>query len=192
LPDTASEFDLSMMRRALAEADKAAAIGEVPVGCVIARGTEILAEAHNLRETLGNPTAHAEIPAIVAAARRLGDWRLEGCTLYVTLEPCPMCAGAIVNARVARVVYGADDPKAGAVRSLFSLLTDPRLNHRAEVLPGVLAEESAARLRAFFAARRKSASGGSPPANPPPVTPAPPPASQPPAPADTGSGENPV
>jgi len=153
----ATEFDLEMMRRALAAADRAAALGEVPVGCVIARGAEVLAETHNLRESLQDPTAHAEIPAIVAAARKVGSWRLCDCTLYVTLEPCPMCAGAIVNARVPRVVYGCDDPKAGAARTLFTLLDDPRLNHRAEVEGGVLAEECAARLRDFFAARRNRA-----------------------------------
>lgn len=161
----ASETDLAMMRRALAAADRAAALGEVPVGCVIARGDQVLAEAHNLRETRRDPTAHAEIPAVVAAAARLGSWRLEGCTLYVTLEPCPMCAGAIVNARIPRVVYGADDPKAGAARSLFRLLDDPRLNHRAEVVPGVLADECADRLRAFFASRRRGeAATAKPPA----------------------------
>ena len=161
--------DLAMMRRALAAADRAAALGEVPVGCVIALGDQVLAEAHNLRETRRDPTAHAEIPAIVAAAARLGSWRLEGCTLYVTLEPCPMCAGAIVNARIPRVVYGADDPKAGAARSLFRLLDDPRLNHRAEVVPGVLADECADRLRAFFASRRRGEPAtAKPPAGPDP------------------------
>lgn len=151
------DLDTEMMRRALAAADRAAAAGEVPVGCVIARGAEVLAESHNLRETLQDPTAHAEIPAIVEAARKLGSWRLEGCTLYVTLEPCPMCAGAIVNSRIPRVVYGADDPKAGACRSLYQIVTDPRLNHRAELVSGVLAGECAARLRDFFAARRGKA-----------------------------------
>lgn len=147
-----------MMRRALELADQAAAIGEVPVGAVVYRLTgqgatqsaEILGEGFNTRERDADPSAHAEFKAIIAAAKAIGDWRLERCSLAVTLEPCPMCAGVIVNARVARVLYGADDPKAGAVRTLFTLLNDPRLNHRAEVVPGVLAEPAAQRLRDFF------------------------------------------
>jgi tRNA(adenine34) deaminase len=144
-----------MMRRALEQADRAAAEGEVPVGCVVARDGVEIAAAGNRREARPDPTAHAEMIAIVAAAARLGDRRLTGCTLYVTLEPCPMCAGAIVNARIPRVVYGADDPKAGAVRSLYQLLSDPRLNHRCIVVSGVLADECADRLSRFFAARRE-------------------------------------
>lgn len=152
--DKPSEFDIRMMRRALQEADRAAAAGEVPVGCVIARAGAEIAAGHNRREADANPTAHAEMIAVALAAEALDDWRLEGCTLYVTLEPCPMCAGAIVNARIPRVVYGADDPKAGAVRSLYSLLSDPRLNHRCVVVAGVLEDECAERLSRFFAGRR--------------------------------------
>jgi tRNA(adenine34) deaminase len=128
---------------------------EVPVGAVVVGpGGDVLARAHNQRESDTDPTAHAEILAIRAAARALGSWRLEGCTLVVTLEPCPMCAGAVVAARIDRVVYGAADPKAGAAGSLWDIPRDRRLNHRAEVIGGVLAEESAALLREFFARRR--------------------------------------
>lgn len=143
------------MQSALTLADRAAALGEVPVGCVIVGpdGT-VLAEAHNERETTEDPTAHAEIVALRRASQALGTWRLLGATLYVTLEPCLMCAGAIVLARVKTVVYGCDDPKAGAVKSLYRVLEDPRLNHRVEVIAGVEAEACAARLRQFFAARR--------------------------------------
>jgi len=143
--------DLEMMRAALAEADAAAAKGEVPVGCVIvdAHGREI-ARAHNAREALADPTAHAETLALREAAARSLTWRLEGATAYVTLEPCPMCAGALVNARVARVVYGCADPKAGAITTMFGIGTDSRLNHRFEVTAGVLAEECAERLSTFF------------------------------------------
>jgi tRNA(adenine34) deaminase len=143
------------MTAALAEADAAAASGEVPVGCVIvgADGTE-LGRGRNGRETQGDPTAHAEMIAIRAAAQNHGNWRLDGATAIVTLEPCAMCAGALVLARVARVVYGCTDPKAGAVSTLFAIGRDPRLNHRFEVVGGVLEEECADRLRRFFAALR--------------------------------------
>jgi tRNA(adenine34) deaminase len=143
------------MRLALAEADRAASLGEVPVGCVVvdAEG-RVLGRGHNLREREQDPTAHAEMLALREAARATGSWRLPGATLVVTLEPCPMCAGALVNARVSRLVYGADDPKAGAVRTLYRLVEDPRLNHRVEVEPGVLSEECASRLSAFFARLR--------------------------------------
>jgi tRNA(adenine34) deaminase len=143
------------MTVALAEADAAAAEGEVPVGSVIvgADGVE-LGRGRNGREALADPTAHAEMFAIRAAAARLGDWRLEGATAYVTLEPCPMCAGALVLARVVRVVYGCADPKAGAVTTLFEIGRDPRLNHRFEVIQGVLEGECSERLRRFFAALR--------------------------------------
>jgi tRNA(adenine34) deaminase len=143
------------MREALAEADVAASLGEVPIGCVIvdAEGAE-LARGHNLRETDADPTAHAEVVAVRAAAKKLGSWRLEGCTLYATLEPCPMCAGALVNARMKRVVWGCDDPKAGAVTTMFGIGTDPRLNHRYAIEKGVLADECADRLKRFFAALR--------------------------------------
>lgn len=143
-----------MMRRALDLAREAEAVGEVPVGCLVARDGRILAQAYNLRETLNDPTAHAERVALTLAGRALGSWRLEGCTVYVTLEPCPMCAGAIVQSRIARVVYGATDPKAGACDTLFQLVTDPRLNHRAQVTAGVLAEECGAILSQFFRGRR--------------------------------------
>jgi tRNA(adenine34) deaminase len=149
-------FDEAMMRRAHDLARAAAEAGEAPVGCVVfetATG-RVLASARNAREGDADPTAHAEVLAIRAAARALGDWRLNACTLAVTLEPCVMCAGAIVNARLGRVVYGADDPKAGAARSLYRLLEDPRLNHRVPPVRGVLAWESGDLLRAFFRARR--------------------------------------
>lgn len=142
------------MGEALAEADAAAAKGEVPVGCVVVANDAIVARGHNLRETDEDPTAHAETSALRAAAKARGSWRLDDATVYVTLEPCPMCAGALVNARVKRVVWGCDDPKAGAVRTLFSIGQDARLNHRFEVAAGVRGDECAERLRAFFAALR--------------------------------------
>ncbi len=153
-PDPAcpSDTDEAMMRRALRLAEQAAEQGEVPVGAVVYEtetGT-VLAEAANRRETDRDPSAHAEFIAIRAACAAIGDWRLNHCSLAVTLEPCPMCAGLIVNARLGRVIYGADDPKAGAVRTLYEILTDDRLNHRAEVIGGVGADESAGLLRAFF------------------------------------------
>ncbi|MDX1961713.1 MAG: tRNA adenosine(34) deaminase TadA [Pirellulales bacterium] len=147
--------DEDYIRMALAEASLAAQAGEVPVGAVLVHEGRILATAHNLREQLHDPTAHAEMLAITRGARELGDWRLEGCALYVTLEPCPMCAGAILQARIPRVVYGAADPKAGAAASLFQLLTDPRLNHRCAVAGGVLAAECGEILSRFFQAQRK-------------------------------------
>jgi tRNA(adenine34) deaminase len=169
----AAAGDQAAMRLALAEAARAAAAddtpraedgagedgpsrSEVPVGAVVlGPGGHVLSRAHNQRERDADPTAHAEILAIRAAARAIGSWRLEGCTLVVTLEPCPMCAGAVVAARIGRVVYGAADPKAGAAGSLWDIPRDRRLNHRAEVIGGVLAEESAALLREFFARRRR-------------------------------------
>ncbi|MDK2881745.1 MAG: tRNA(adenine34) deaminase [Bacillota bacterium] len=147
--------DEHYMRRALELAREAAARGEVPVGALIVRNGEIIAEGSNCREEDKDPTAHAELLAIRAAARALGGWRLTGATLYVTLEPCAMCAGALVLARVERLVYGADDPKAGAVRSLYRLVEDERLNHRVQVTPGVLAEECGEVLREFFRKRRE-------------------------------------
>ena len=143
------------IRRALAEAIAAEKQDEVPVGALIVRDGRVLAAAHNQRETLRDPTAHAEMIAITQAAEAIGSWRLEGCTLYVTLEPCPMCAGAIVQARIPTVVYGAADPKAGAVRTLFQLLDDARLNHRCEIVAGVLAEPCGAILSDFFRRRRQ-------------------------------------
>jgi len=148
--------DLAMMRRALGLADDAAAAGETPVGAVVyeTASGEVLGEGRNRREGERTPWAHAEFLAIQHACERVGDWRLNHCSLVVTLEPCPMCAGLIVNARVGRVVYGADDPKGGAVRTLYELLTDARLNHRCEVIAGVEVEASAEKLRAFFARLR--------------------------------------
>jgi tRNA(adenine34) deaminase len=148
--------DISMMRLALDEARAAAAIGEVPIGAVVYRTNtgEVLSRAHNLRERDKNPAAHAEFLAIVEACRVMNDWRLNDCSLAVTLEPCPMCAGAIVNARVGRIVFGAPDPKAGAVRTLYNIADDPRLNHRAQIIPGVLEAEASGLLRAFFSSLR--------------------------------------
>jgi tRNA(adenine34) deaminase len=144
------------MELALEEAALAAAADEVPVGCVIvSRSRGLLARAHNQRERLQDPTAHAERLAITQAAQALGSWRLDDCCLYVTLEPCPMCAGAVVLARLPWVVYGCADPKAGACHTLYQIPSDPRLNHRAQVLAGVLGERCAAVLTDFFAAKRR-------------------------------------
>jgi len=143
------------MELALAEADAAAAAGDVPVGAVVlGPDGEVVARRHNERELRRDPVAHAELLAIQDAAAALGDWRLTGCTVVVTLEPCPMCAGALVAARVGRVVFGAFDPKAGAVGTLYNLCTDPRLNHEVAVEAGVRGEECSAQLTAFFAGRR--------------------------------------
>ena len=141
---------VSWMREALAEAEKACVLGEVPVGAIVVRDGEPLGRGHNLRETLADSSAHAEILALREAARKLEDWRLTGCTLYVTIEPCPMCAGALVQFRVSRLVYGARDPKAGAVDSLVDLVRDPRFNHQVEVVSGVLEEECRAVIQRFF------------------------------------------
>ena len=149
------ERELAFMRRALAAAELASGRGEVPVGAVVVVGGEIVSIAHNERETGGDPTAHAEILALRRAAAALGRWRLLDADLFVTMEPCPMCAGALVNARVRRLYFGCDDPKAGAVRTLFNLTEDSRLNHRVEVFPGVLAAEGAALLRGFFSRLRQ-------------------------------------
>ncbi|MCC7384927.1 MAG: tRNA adenosine(34) deaminase TadA [Deltaproteobacteria bacterium] len=146
--------DERWMRQALEVAERAAAEGEVPVGAVIVAGDHLVVAAANARESERDPTAHAELIALREAARKLGRWRLFGATLYVTLEPCAMCAGALVNARVERLVYGADDPKAGAIRSLFAIADDARLNHRVAVTPGVLAEDASALLKRFFRERR--------------------------------------
>lgn len=143
------------MRLALREAEQAYAEDEVPVGAVIVHGGDVIASAHNQREQLKDPTAHAEMIAITQAAESLGSWRLDECVLYVTLEPCPMCAGAIVQARIPWVVYGAADPKAGAVDSLFQLLRDPRLNHRCLTSNNVLGRECGEILSRFFQAKRK-------------------------------------
>lgn len=143
------------MRQALLEAERALAEDEVPVGTVIVRGDRIVASAHNQRQQLRDPTAHAEIIAITQAAESVGGWRLENCTLYVTLEPCIMCAGAIIQARIPTVVYGATDSKAGAVDSLYHILDDARLNHRAQVIRNVLAAPCGEILSRFFEAKRR-------------------------------------
>jgi tRNA(adenine34) deaminase len=146
--------DEYFMRLALREAERALDHGDVPIGCVVTHEGEVLAARPNERELRGDPTAHAEVLALRESAERLGGWRLLGTVLYVTLEPCAMCAGAVVLARVPRLVYGAPDPKAGAAGGLIDVLGEPRLNHRPEVAGGVLAEDSAALLREFFASRR--------------------------------------
>jgi tRNA(adenine34) deaminase len=148
------EPDEHFMALALAEARRAPDHEDVPIGAVLVRDGEVVAAARNEREVRGDPTAHAEILALRAAAEKLGTWKLEGTTLYVTLEPCAMCAGALVLARVRRLVYGPPDPKAGAALSLYNIVQDSRLNHRLELTYGVRAEESAGLLRAFFASRR--------------------------------------
>jgi tRNA(adenine34) deaminase len=154
MTETEIATDERMMRRALELAEGAAGQGDVPIGAVVARGDEVLGQAGNERELRRDPTAHAEVLALREAAERLGGWRLLETTLYVTLEPCPMCAGAITLARVPRLVYGAADPKGGAVGSVIDLFAEPVVNHRPAVENGLLAEESAALLEAFFASRR--------------------------------------
>ena len=151
----ATELDAEMMRRAIDLARRAWQAAEVPVGAVIYRGEEVLAEAYNLREADRDPTAHAEMIALREASAKINDWRLNDCTLVVTLEPCPMCAGGIVNARVGRLVYGASDPKMGAVESLYQICDDQRLNHRPQVIRGLMAPECRGILREFFKERRK-------------------------------------
>jgi tRNA(adenine34) deaminase len=148
------DADLDFMQQALEEARAAALAGEVPVGAVLVRDAKIIARSGNrtIRDT--DPTAHAEMVVLREAARALGNYRLAATTLYVTIEPCSMCAGAMIQARVARLVYGCDDPKGGAVRSCFEILSDARLNHQVEVTPGVLAAECASLIQSFFAARR--------------------------------------
>jgi tRNA(adenine34) deaminase len=149
------ETDIQYMQEALAEARSAAAAGEVPIGAVLVHDGKILARSGNRTIRDCDPTAHAEVVALREAAHRLGNYRLAGTTLYVTIEPCSMCSGAILQARVPRLVYGADDPKGGAVRSCFKILSHLRLNHQVEVTPGVLAAECAAIIQSFFAARRE-------------------------------------
>ena len=148
------------MARAIAEAGKAEAKDEVPIGCVIVRDGRIIARGHNLRETTQDPAAHAELIAIRKAARKLGSWRLLNCTLYVTLEPCTMCMGAIILSRIPTVVFGCYDPKGGAAGSLYDLSNDPRLNHTVELLPRVLEAECSGMLSEFFAALRKRKRAG--------------------------------
>ncbi len=143
------------MQLAIEQARQAEAAGDVPVGAVIVRDGQLVAAAHNQREQLRDPTAHAEMIAITQAAEAVGSWRLTGCTLYVTLEPCPMCAGAILQARLPQLIYGAADPKAGAVETLYRLLADPRMNHQTEVLAGLLGSECGKLLSDFFAEQRR-------------------------------------
>jgi tRNA(adenine34) deaminase len=144
------------MQMALMEAEKAADAGEVPVGCVIiSHDNQVLGKAHNQRETLQDPTAHAEVLAITQAAAALGSWRLENTRMYVTLEPCPMCAGAIILSRIEEVYYGAEDPKAGCAGSLMDLLSDPRFNHQPTVVPGILREQCGGILSDFFRSIRE-------------------------------------
>ncbi|MHC4220038.1 MAG: tRNA adenosine(34) deaminase TadA [Planctomycetota bacterium] len=150
----ATPTDLAMMRRAIDLAAAAAEAGEVPVAAVVYQDERILAEGANNRQATADPTGHAELVAIREAGRTLGHWHLNECSLAVTLEPCPMCAGAMVNARLGRLVYGADDPKAGACRTLYQIPTDQRLNHQVTVIGGVLADPCAQLLRDFFECRR--------------------------------------
>ena len=147
--------DRDYMRLAIAEAERAGALGEVPIGAVVVRDGEVVGRGHNRREIDGDPLAHAEVLALRRATAATEGWRLVGCTLYATLEPCAMCAGALVNARVERLVYGAADPKGGFCGTLGDLVRDPRLNHRLEVVAGVLAEECAALLTGFFVELRR-------------------------------------
>ena len=157
------------MRIALEEASLAAESGEVPVGAVVVKDQRLLARTHNLRETTDSPIAHAEILAVAEAAQAVGSWRLERCDIYVTLEPCAMCAGALVNARVRRLVFGAHDPKAGFCGSLGDIVRDPRLNHRLEVVSGVQAEACSRLLRSFFVSlRQRRKESKSPPSKPGP------------------------
>src|SRR5438132_10410889 len=147
-------MDETFMAEALAEARLAASEGEVPIGAVVVADGRIVGRGRNARERLRDPTAHAEILALQEASRALGRWRLSGATMYATLEPCPMCAGALVNARIERLVYGVRDPRAGAAGTLFDVPRDPRLNHRVTVDSGVLADECGALLKEFFRSRR--------------------------------------
>ncbi len=147
--------DVVAMRHALAEARAAGVHGDVPIGAVVVRDGVVIAARHNERELTGDPTAHAEVLALRDAATVVGHWRLLDCTLYVTLEPCVMCAGAVVNGRVGRLVYGATDPKAGAIESLYHVCADERMNHRPPVEGGVLADECGQLLKSFFAERRR-------------------------------------
>jgi len=158
-PGTFTTTDVDFMRRALREALKAETQGEVPVGAVVVRNEKVIAGAHNRPLGLMDPCAHAEVLALRRAAKKLGNYRLKGCDLYVTIEPCAMCAGAIVQARLRRVIFGTPDSKAGACGSAMEVLNHPKVNHRVEVVSGVLASECAEILRAFFRRRRKEASG---------------------------------
>ena len=150
-----SEIDASFMQQALRLAEKAFKAGEVPVGAVVVQGGRIIARAYNQVELLKDATAHAEMLAVTQAEAAVGDWRLNDCDLYVTKEPCPMCAGALVHVRIRRVVFGCADPRGGAAGGLLNLLQNPSLNHRCEITSGVLSEQSAALLQSFFRSRRK-------------------------------------
>jgi tRNA(adenine34) deaminase len=154
-PATSPQADANFMRRALREAQKADSEGEVPVGAVVVRDEKIIARAHNRPLGLSDPSAHAEVLALRRAAKKLGNYRLKGCDLYVTIEPCAMCVGAIIQARLRRLVFGTPDPKAGACGSALAVLNHPKVNHQVEVVSGVLAEESARILRDFFRCRRR-------------------------------------
>jgi tRNA(adenine34) deaminase len=160
VPGITPQIDERWMREAMIEAERAAEAGEVPVGAVVVHDGRIIGRGRNQMEGLADPTAHAEILAVTAAANALKSWRLDGCTLYVTLEPCVMCIGAIFNARVSRLVFGARDPKRGAVGSVIDLSEEERLNHHLEVSSGPLHEESTAILKAFFERLRRSAKAG--------------------------------
>ena len=149
-----SDQDIVYMQAALRQAEAAAQADEVPIGAVVVYEDKVIGRAHNQRELLADPTAHAEMLALTQAASYLGNWRLHGCTLYVTLEPCPMCAGAMVLARIDRLVYGPNDPKAGACQTLYHIPDDERLNHRVEVISGVLAEPCEMLLKDFFKKKR--------------------------------------
>lgn len=148
------KIDEQYMQMAIRQAAIAEENGDVPIGCIIVYQNRVIAKAYNQRQQLNDPTAHAEIIALTQAAQAVGNWRLTGCTIYVTLEPCPMCAGALVLARLDRLVFGADDPKAGACGSLYNIVQDSRLNHRLEVTPYVLKEACQSQLQAFFRRRR--------------------------------------
>ena len=154
IQEAPSSIDFLMMKIALKEAMKGREIGEVPVGAVIYRGKEILAKSHNRKEIDNDPSGHAEIIALRKAAKKLSNWRLTGCSIAVTLEPCPMCAGALVNARIDKLIYGCNDPKSGACNTLFKITTDPRLNHRITVISGIYKNDSKTLLQNFFKSKR--------------------------------------
>jgi len=149
-----SVTDERFMRAAIAQAEIAEENGDVPIGAIVVYQNQVIAKGYNQRHQLNDPTAHAEIIALTAAAEHIGNWRLQGCTIYVTLEPCPMCAGALVLARLDRLVYACDDPKAGACGSLYNIVQDERLNHKVEISKGVLAKECSSLLQVFFRKRR--------------------------------------
>ncbi|MHC4926291.1 MAG: tRNA adenosine(34) deaminase TadA [Planctomycetota bacterium] len=149
------QIDQRYMKMAIDQAYIAEENGDVPIGCIIVHENRVIAKGYNQREQLHDPTAHAEIIALTQAAEAVDNWRLHGCTIYVTLEPCPMCAGALVLGRLDRLVYGTDDPKTGAVQSLYNIVQDDRLNHRLEVTAGIMADDCKAQLQAFFQRRRR-------------------------------------